>query len=95
MVAALSTPFVCPHCGGSLVPWEPPPDCAWTAEQRVCLNDECPYYVEGWAWMEEHYGVHASYRYRLDPATGHGGPLPVNSPRALKDIVRPAGEEDA
>jgi hypothetical protein len=53
----------------------------------VCISDECPYYARGWAWMEERYGVHASYRYRLDPGTGASGSVPVNSPHALKDVV--------
>ena len=93
MSAALAEGLVCPHCGERLHRWEPPPDCAWTGEQRVCVNDDCPYFAKGWAWMEDHYGVHASYRYRLDPASGHAGPLPVNSAAALKDAVQPIEEQ--
>ena len=85
---------VCPHCGTKLALWEPPADCSWTEAQQVCVNDECSYYVRGWQWMEERYGVHASYRYRRDPSTGQSGPLPVNSPDALKDVVAQP-EEDA
>jgi hypothetical protein len=93
MSAALAEGLVCPHCGERLFRWDPPDDCAWNGEQRVCVNDACPYYVEGWTWMESHYGVHASYRYRLDPVSGHAGPLPVNSPTALEGAVRPIEED--
>jgi hypothetical protein len=94
MTADAPEPFVCPHCGGPLSTWQPPENSSWSTEQRVCMSDSCAYYVKGWAWMEERFGVHASYRYRLDPATGRGGALPVNSPSALKEIVEPrTGEE--
>jgi hypothetical protein len=37
--------------------------------------------------MEEHYGVRASYRFRIDPATGKDSPLAVWSPTALRDRI--------
>ena len=73
----------CPHCGGKLDRWENPD--SWdTMFQLVCFNDECPYFVRGWLWMNDRYNVNASYRYRLDPATGEEGPLPVWSKNALR-----------
>jgi hypothetical protein len=37
--------------------------------------------------MEERFGVRASYRYRVDPATGKEFPLAVWSPTALRDRI--------
>jgi hypothetical protein len=37
--------------------------------------------------MTETYAVKASYRYRVDPATGAASPLAVWSPDALKDRI--------
>ncbi len=37
--------------------------------------------------MEEHYAVKASYRYRVDPATGRPSPLAVWSADAIKDRI--------
>ena len=53
----------CPHCGARMLKWYTPPDLSWgTPYQYVCFNDECSYYVRGWAWIEQTYnlpGFHA------------------------------------
>ena len=78
----------CPHCNGELSKWAPPEDSSWGTEyQLVCFNDECPYYVRGWKWMEEQYAQKASYRYRYNPQNGEEGPLPVWSPTAQRDCI--------
>lgn len=78
----------CPHCEHALVPFALPEAGGWdTPFQLACFNDDCPYYVRGWTWMEEHYGVRSSYRHRLDPASGTTSPLPVWSPTAIRDRI--------
>jgi hypothetical protein len=71
-----------------MVRWSNPPQSTWGGDfQFVCFNDDCPYFVRGWAWMQSHYNVAVSYRYRLDPETGATGPLPVWSKDALKGSI--------
>jgi len=78
----------CPHCGQSLIRFELPDNTGWEGEfQLACFNDECPYFVRGWKHMEEHYAARASYRYRIDPTTGHASPLGVWSKTALLDRI--------
>ncbi len=55
----------------------------------ACFDDACPYYLRGWTWMEQQYGVRASYRYRVDGKSGHESPLPVWSSEALRDSILP------
>ena len=65
--------------------WQAPDNSSWgSAEMLVCFNDECPYYVRGWEWMKEKYGVSSSYRSSINPESGWTGPLPVASPDHLK-----------
>ena len=78
----------CPHCGNVMQKMEMPSEAGYDSPfMWVCFNDECPYFVRGWNWMLEHYQVKASYRHRLDPATGETGPLPVWSREALRNGI--------
>jgi len=79
----------CPHCQESLRAFSLPDDAGFDGDfQLACFNDECPYYVRGWEWMQEKYGVKASYRYRVNPeGAGKASPLAVWSEDALKDRI--------
>ncbi len=79
---------VCPHCETALQAFELPDNTGWeSAFHLACFNDECSYFVRGWDHMESNFAVKASYRYRVDPATGNHSPLPVWSSDALKDRI--------
>jgi hypothetical protein len=86
----------CPHCGEPLLAFELPEGGGWdTPHHLACFNDDCPYYREGWTWMMEKYEAKASYRYRLDPATGKASPIAVWSETALRDrIIKNEGTKD-
>jgi hypothetical protein len=78
----------CPHCGLALSPFQLPENSGWDEQIHfACFNDECDYFRRGWVWMFDHYGVKASYRYRIDPVSGTESPLPVWSKDAIKDRI--------
>lgn len=79
----------CPHCGAPLERFGLPDTVYDHAFDLACFNDECPYYVRGWTWMEQQYGVKSSYRYRIDPRNGWASPIPVWSPSALRSCILP------
>jgi hypothetical protein len=79
----------CPHCRTALSRVALNEDLCDHAYDLVCFNDECPYYVRGWTWMEQQYGVRASYRYRVDAGNGLETPVPVWAPTALRDSILP------
>jgi hypothetical protein len=85
-MTAMST--TCPHCGSRLEKWLVPDGASWEEEFFLaCFSDDCSYFREGWGWMEEQFGQHASYRYALSPATGASMMIPVWSPSATRDRI--------
>ncbi len=90
MTTIATTPDVCPHCGSRLLRVELPEAAGFSEPYHLaCFNDACPYYVRGWTWMSEQFGVHSSYRYRIDPRSGEASPIAVWSPSALRSKILP------
>ncbi len=84
----------CPHCGEVLLRLTLPEETSWGGEEALaCFNDSCPYFVRGWQWMESQFGAKASYRYRVDPASGRAMPLAVWSRSALRDRIVDQGAD--
>lgn len=79
----------CPHCGCRLKPFRMPDGAGWDDKvQWACFNDDCPYYREGWEWMQQQYAARTSYRFRITgPDDTKGSPIPVNSERMLTDLI--------
>lgn len=86
----------CPHCKATLARFALPEAGFDHEYDYACFNDDCPYYVRGWTWMFEQFGVKTSYRYRVDSQSGLASPIPVWSPTALRcrilDAPEAAGE---
>jgi hypothetical protein len=79
---------LCPHCDHPLTAFSLPEAGGWEAPFHLaCFNDDCPYFLRGWQWMEGRYGVSVSYRYRVDPASGTAFPLAVWSDQAVRDRI--------
>lgn len=78
----------CPHCGTRLSKWRVPVDASWNEEFFfVCFNDDCPYYKDGWTWMQQQFSQNASYRLAINPTTGACSPLPVWSDSATREMI--------
>lgn len=84
---------MCPHCSQKLRQWEVPSfnfsdGLGWgTNYLYVCFNDDCSFFVKGWQSMMEKYGQHASYRYMVNPVTGHSAVMPFMSKDAGKGNI--------
>ncbi len=85
----------CPHCGAPLSRLGLNEAMSDHSFDYACFNDDCPYYVRGWVWMEQQYGVKASYRYRVDPVRGFESPVPVWTPEMLRSSLLAEDEPSA
>lgn len=88
---AVKHTLACPHCGERLLKWavpESPFVQTWDNDfMYVCFNDACPYYVRGWDCMSDQGNRSSSYRLMYNPEKDRCMPIPVNSPRALKEGI--------
>lgn len=83
----------CPHCNTRLSCCHTPPfhigdGLGWGTEVMfVCLNDECPLFVNSWEQFEEMYGHSASCRYILLPGESKGSAMMVGSKEAFTGCI--------
>jgi len=83
----------CPHCNERLSCCHTPPfpvgdGLGWGTEILfVCLNDDCPLFVNSWKQFEEQYGHAASCRYILVPGEKKGTAMMVGSKEAFTGCV--------
>ncbi len=83
----------CPHCNTRLSCCSTPPihvgdGLGWGSEAFfVCLNDDCPLFVNGWKHIEETYGKSSSYRYMQLPGEKKGTPMMVASKIAFTGSI--------
>ncbi|MFP4087125.1 MAG: methyltransferase domain-containing protein [Desulfobacteraceae bacterium] len=81
----------CPYCGERLKKWAVPDNPfgqTWDNDYMyICFNDECSYYVRGWDHMYKEGNRSTSYRLMYHPEKDRCMPIPVPSPRALKDGI--------
>ena len=83
----------CPHCGEEMSLWEVPPisfsdGLGWGVPfMFMCLNDQCPLYVQGWDNLKENYAHNASYRCVNYPGTEQFELMPVFSPMGAQGQI--------
>lgn len=83
----------CPHCHNELSCCEAPPfhigdGLGWGSEVLyICLNDECPVFVNGWKQIAEQYGHNSSYRYMQLPGSDEANVMMVGTSDAFKGSV--------
>ena len=88
---AIKRTLRCPYCGERLRKWavsDNPFVCTWDNDYMyICFNDACPYYVRGWDVMHKEGTCGASYRLMYNPEKDRCLPIPVPTPKALKEGI--------
>ena len=81
----------CPHCGERMLKWAVPDnpfEATWDNDfMYICFNDACPYYVRGWDFMYREGNRGSSYRLMYNPEKDCCMPIPVPTPRALRESI--------
>ena len=89
----LKEEYVCPHCETKLTLCHAPPihvgdGLGWGSEYLyICLNEECPLYVNGWDYIENQYGHVGSYRYMKLPDSDESYNMMVGSKDAFTGSI--------
>jgi hypothetical protein len=66
---------------------ETPPFSKWGGvELDICLNDQCPYFLQSWQHLSKQAGTWIGYRY-FHGDNGQEGPLAVGSIDAYKEGI--------
>jgi SAM-dependent methyltransferase len=88
---AIKDTLACPHCGERLSKWAVPDNPfgqTWDNDfMYICFNDACPYYVKGWDHMYKEGNRGISYRLMYNPEKDCCMPIPVPSPKALRESI--------
>lgn len=85
----LDQQHVCPHCQTKLTLCHAPPvhvgdGLGWGSEFLfICLNNECPLFVNGWDFIEQQYGHCGSYRHMRLPNSNENYSMMVGSSAAF------------
>jgi SAM-dependent methyltransferase len=81
----------CPHCGEKMLKWAVPDnpfEVTWDNDfMYICFNDACPYYVRGWDFMYREGNRSSSYRLMYNPEKDCCMPIPVPTPKALRESI--------
>jgi SAM-dependent methyltransferase len=81
----------CPYCNEKMKKWavpENPFEATWENEYLyICFNDNCPYYVRGWDHVYRTTSRIASYRLMYNQEKDICSPIPVPSPKALRESI--------
>jgi len=88
---AIKHTLCCPHCGEKMLKWAVPDnpfEVTWDNDfMYICFNDACPYYVRGWDFMYREGNRGSSYRLMYNPEKDCCMPIPVPTPKALRESI--------
>lgn len=80
----------CPYCNERMHLWAitDNPMSTWDHDLYLCINDFCPYVINGWKVMYEQGNQHVTYRLCYDPKSDTLSPIPVPNLAVIKGSLR-------
>jgi hypothetical protein len=80
----------CPYCDEKMRLWAVTdnPMSTWDHDLYICINDFCPYVVNGWKVMYDQGNHNVSYRLCYDPKSDTLSPIPVPNLAVIKGSLR-------